>query len=113
MARVLTSRAAAVTGSWHMPQRTRTEHPPVNAADLVRRMAGRYRLPDALRRADALARAGPPAAAMTLRRPAPGLWDDGDEKAGLVLGAPVQGAPAFGAFLVGGRELPGERVAWP
>jgi len=31
------------------------------AADLVRRMAGRYRLPDALRRADTLARAGPPA----------------------------------------------------
>ena len=30
------------------------------AADLVRRMAGRYRLPDALRRADALARAGGP-----------------------------------------------------
>ena len=35
-----------------------------DAADLVRRMAGRYRLPDALRRADALARAGPPAATM-------------------------------------------------
>ncbi len=32
-----------------------------DAADLVRRMAGRYRLPDALRRADTLARAGPPA----------------------------------------------------
>ena len=31
-----------------------------DAADLVRRMAGRYRLPDALRRADTLARAGPP-----------------------------------------------------
>jgi deoxyribonuclease V len=29
------------------------------AADLVRRMAGRHRLPDALRRADALARGGP------------------------------------------------------
>jgi deoxyribonuclease V len=35
--------------------------PAADAADLVRRMAGRYRLPDALRRADALARAGPPA----------------------------------------------------
>jgi hypothetical protein len=34
----------------------------VAAADLVRRMTGRYRLPDALRRADTLARAGPPAA---------------------------------------------------
>jgi len=30
------------------------------AADLVRHMAGRYRLPDALRRADALARGRPP-----------------------------------------------------
>jgi deoxyribonuclease V len=30
------------------------------AAELVRRMAGRYRIPDALRRADALARAGGP-----------------------------------------------------
>jgi deoxyribonuclease V len=35
--------------------------PAADAADLVRRMAGRYRLPDALRRADTLARAGPPA----------------------------------------------------
>jgi len=34
--------------------------PAVDAADLVRRMVGRYRLPDALRRADTLARAGPP-----------------------------------------------------
>jgi deoxyribonuclease V len=39
--------------------------PSADAADLVRRMAGRYRLPDALRRADALARAGPPAVSMT------------------------------------------------
>jgi hypothetical protein len=29
--------------------------PRADAADLVRRMAGRYRLPDALRRADTLA----------------------------------------------------------
>jgi deoxyribonuclease V len=36
--------------------------PRAEAADLVRRMTGRYRLPDALRRADTLARAGPPAA---------------------------------------------------
>jgi deoxyribonuclease V len=34
--------------------------PVTDAADLVRRMAGRYRLPDALRRADTLARAGSP-----------------------------------------------------
>ena len=34
-----------------------------DAADLVRRMAGRYRLPDALRRADTLARAGQPTSA--------------------------------------------------
>jgi len=43
--------------------------PAADAADLVRRMAGRYRLPDALRRADTLARAGPPAATMTDRQP--------------------------------------------
>jgi deoxyribonuclease V len=43
--------------------------PLAEAADLVRRMAGRYRLPDALRRADTLARTGPPAAAMTDRQP--------------------------------------------
>jgi deoxyribonuclease V len=36
--------------------------PRADAADLVRLMAGAYRLPDALRRADTLARAGPPAA---------------------------------------------------
>ena len=42
--------------------------PAAEAADLVRRMAGRYRLPDALRRADTLARTGPPAAAMTGRQ---------------------------------------------
>ena len=39
--------------------------PAADAADLVRRMAGRYRLPDALRRADTLARAGPTPAIMT------------------------------------------------
>jgi deoxyribonuclease V len=43
--------------------------PVADAADLVRRMAGRYRLPDALRRADTLARTGPPAATMTDRQP--------------------------------------------
>ena len=43
--------------------------PSADAADLVRRMAGRNRLPDALRRADALARAGPPAISMTDRQP--------------------------------------------
>jgi deoxyribonuclease V len=42
--------------------------PSAAAADLVRRMAGRYRLPDALRRADTLARTFPPAA-MTDRQP--------------------------------------------
>ena len=40
-----------------------------DAADLIRRMAGRYRLPDALRRADTLARTDPPAATMTGRQP--------------------------------------------
>ena len=43
--------------------------PATDAADLVRRMAGRYRLPDALRRADTLARAGLPAATRTDRQP--------------------------------------------
>ena len=43
--------------------------PAGGAADLVRRMAGRYRLPDALRRADTLARAGPPVATTTDRQP--------------------------------------------
>jgi len=43
--------------------------PAADAANLVRRMAGRYRLPDALRRADHLARADPPTATMTGRQP--------------------------------------------
>ena len=34
------------------------------AADLVRHMAGQHRLPDAVRRADELARAGPPGAGL-------------------------------------------------
>ena len=44
--------------------------PVADAADLVRHMAGRYRLPDALRRADTLAQAGPTAAIMTGCQPA-------------------------------------------
>ena len=43
--------------------------PAAEAADLIRRMAGRHRLPDALRRADTLARAGPPAVTVTGRQP--------------------------------------------
>ena len=43
--------------------------PRTDAADLVRHMTGRYRLPDALRRADTLARTGLPAATMTDRLP--------------------------------------------
>ena len=43
--------------------------PAGGAADLARRMAGQYRLPDALRRADTLARAGPPLATRTGRQP--------------------------------------------
>jgi endonuclease V-like protein UPF0215 family len=43
--------------------------PAADAASLVGRMTGRYRLPDALRRADNLARADPPAATMTARLP--------------------------------------------
>ena len=43
--------------------------PAADAADLVRCMAGRYRLSDALRRADHVARAGPPKATRTGRQP--------------------------------------------
>jgi deoxyribonuclease V len=43
--------------------------PAADAADLVRHMAGRYRLPDVLRRADTLARTGVPAATITDRQP--------------------------------------------
>ena len=43
--------------------------PSADAADLVRRMAGRYRLPDALRRADTIARTGPPVATPADRQP--------------------------------------------
>jgi endonuclease V-like protein UPF0215 family len=43
--------------------------PAADAADLGRRMADRHRLPDALRRADTLARTSPPAATMTDRQP--------------------------------------------
>ena len=43
--------------------------PAAAAADLVRHMTGRYRLPDALRRADHLARIGPPTVTMTARQP--------------------------------------------
>jgi deoxyribonuclease V len=42
--------------------------PAADAADLVWHMAGRYRPPDALRHADTLAQAYPPAA-MTARQP--------------------------------------------
>jgi deoxyribonuclease V len=38
------------------------------AADLVRQMAGQHRLPDAIRRADTLARTGLPAARLTQRQ---------------------------------------------
>jgi deoxyribonuclease V len=38
------------------------------AADLVRHMAGQHRLPDAVRRADTLARPGLPAAELTHRQ---------------------------------------------
>jgi len=43
--------------------------PAADAAALVRHMAGRYRRPDALRRAGTLARTGPPAPAMNDRQP--------------------------------------------
>ena len=43
--------------------------PTADAADLVRRIACRYRRPDALRRADTLARTAPPAATITDPQP--------------------------------------------
>jgi deoxyribonuclease V len=43
--------------------------PGADAADLVRRMAGWHRLPGALRRADTLAREGPPAVTTTDHQP--------------------------------------------
>ena len=43
--------------------------PVTDAADLVRRMAGRYRLPGALRRADTLTPTDPPALSTTGRPP--------------------------------------------
>jgi hypothetical protein len=43
--------------------------PTADAADLVRRVTGRYGLPDALRRAHTLVRADPPAASLTGRQP--------------------------------------------
>jgi hypothetical protein len=42
--------------------------PSADSADLVRRMVGGHRLPDALRRADTLARTCPSAATMTDRQ---------------------------------------------
>jgi deoxyribonuclease V len=48
---------------------TAAEMPAADAADLVRDTAGRYRLPDALRRTDTLARTGPPQPTMTDRQP--------------------------------------------
>jgi deoxyribonuclease V len=43
--------------------------PRADAAELVRRMAGRFRVPDALRRADELARTGPPTAVQRSTHP--------------------------------------------
>jgi endonuclease V-like protein UPF0215 family len=40
-----------------------------HAADLVQNMAGRFRIPDALRRADTLARTGPPQVTQTSYHP--------------------------------------------
>ena len=56
-------------GSSVRPFVTAAGMPAADAADLVRRMAGRYRLPVALRRADDLARADPPTVTMTGRQP--------------------------------------------
>ncbi|HEV2239453.1 MAG TPA: endonuclease V [Streptosporangiaceae bacterium] len=60
-----------------------------DAADLVRTMAGRFRLPDALRRADALARRG-----RTGSEAEGGARGIGDEGGGKPRGHRVLGAPA-------------------
>ena len=53
-------------GSWVRPLFvTAAGMPAAHAAGLVQRMTGRYPLPDALRRADHLARADPPSATVT------------------------------------------------
>jgi deoxyinosine 3'endonuclease (endonuclease V) len=68
--RTATHAVPVVRGSTARPLfATAAGMPSPDAADLVRRMAGRYRPPDALRRADTLARTGPPAAAVTDRQP--------------------------------------------
>jgi len=60
--RTATHAVAVVRGSSVRPLFvTAAGMPGADAADLVRRMAGRYRLPDALRCADTLARTGLPA----------------------------------------------------
>jgi deoxyribonuclease V len=59
--RTATHAVAVVRGSSARPLCvTAAGMPAIDAADLIRDMAGRYRLPDALRRADTLARTGPP-----------------------------------------------------
>ena len=68
--RIATHAVPVVRGSSERPLFvTAAGMPAADAADLVRHMAGRYRLPDALRRADTLARTGLPAATMTDRHP--------------------------------------------
>ena len=71
--RTATHAVPVVRGSSVRPLFVTSAGMPVSdAADLVRRMVGRYRLPDALRRADTLARADPraqpPAASPADRR---------------------------------------------
>ena len=68
--RTATHALAVVRGSSERPLFvTAAGMPAADAADLGRRMADRHRLPDALRRADTLARTSPPAATMTDRQP--------------------------------------------
>src|SRR5271165_282621 len=67
--RTATHAVPVLRGSSARPLFVTAGMPAADAADLVRRMAGRYRLPDALRRADTLARAVPPVATMTDRQP--------------------------------------------
>jgi deoxyribonuclease V len=84
------------------------------AADLIRHMAGRHRLPDALRRADTLARhglPGPPSARLRLVLVAIGLVAEGeDRRLDAVLQAEFgEDAPDVGLDgLLADRQVPGD-----
>ena len=67
--RTATHAVPVVRGSSERPLLNGAGMPAADSADLVRRVAGRYRPPDALRRADTVAPTGPPATTTTDRQP--------------------------------------------